>query len=99
MRLDENGKCCGRKPRVYKRKHKLFCMDCCRDYDLTTGEQIPSALWQRCGSCGAWVDLVTLHCINEWRSGERKLCYKCAPSQFALDEAAAPSTSTTEPRT
>lgn len=30
--LDENGRCCGRKPLVYKRPHRLFCCRCNRQF-------------------------------------------------------------------
>ncbi len=46
-RLDEKGRCCGRKPMVYKHggltpmgsPHK-FCPRCGNDYDIDTGERI-----------------------------------------------------------
>lgn len=47
-RLDEHGRCCGRKPLVYKRDHGLnypaghFCVRCDRAYDAATGVQIPN---------------------------------------------------------
>ena len=38
--LDELGRCCGRKPLVYKRpSHSFFCHRCNRSYDAT-GRQI-----------------------------------------------------------
>ena len=47
MRLDENGRCCGRKPILYKggswRSPELrqkFCDRCDRAYSIETGEQI-----------------------------------------------------------
>lgn len=40
-RLDNKGRCCGRKPMVYKRPHpSLFCDRCHAAYDPATGEQI-----------------------------------------------------------
>lgn len=37
-----DGRCCGRKPLVYKRpKHRLFCLKCCREYS-PDGEQNPN---------------------------------------------------------
>lgn len=39
--LDDNGRCCGRKPIEYKRpKHKLFCVRCDASYDPQTGRQV-----------------------------------------------------------
>lgn len=40
VKLDERGRCCGRKPLVYKRDAKLFCPRCDRAFDLSTGEQV-----------------------------------------------------------
>ena len=39
-RLDPKGRCCGKKPIVYKREPHLFCDRCARAYDPNTGEQI-----------------------------------------------------------
>ena len=39
MKLDEKGRCCGRKPIVYKRKSVLFCPRCDRVYSIFTKEQ------------------------------------------------------------
>ena len=46
MKLDEKGRCCGRKPIPYKRpwKHK-FCDRCDRSYDTETGYQIENWAW------------------------------------------------------
>ena len=46
-KLDDKGRCCGRKPLVYKRfpAHK-FCSRCDRAYDLNTGEQISNWAWK-----------------------------------------------------
>lgn len=41
-RLDEQGRCCGRKPIVYKREPHLFCHRCCASFNPDTGEQIPN---------------------------------------------------------
>lgn len=38
--LDENGRCCGRKPITYKRDAKKFCPRCDREFDPYTGEQV-----------------------------------------------------------
>lgn len=42
MELDKKGRCCGRKPIVYKRKGEYFCPRCDRAYDLITKRQIPN---------------------------------------------------------
>jgi len=39
-KLDEHGRCCGKKPIIYKRDPHYFCPRCDRSFDLTTGEQI-----------------------------------------------------------
>ena len=38
--LDENGRCCGRKPLVYKRPPHLFCCRCNAAFHSKTGKQI-----------------------------------------------------------
>lgn len=45
MKLDEKGRCCGRKPIVYKRDPHLFCPRCDRAFDPITGEQIENWAW------------------------------------------------------
>lgn len=55
MRLDEKGRCCGRKPIVYKtergprypRGH--FCYRCGRSFNLETREQQENWAWKRDG--------------------------------------------------
>lgn len=37
--LDANGRCCGRKPIVYKRPSRFFCDRCGREY-ATDGKQV-----------------------------------------------------------
>lgn len=37
--LDDAGRCCGRKPMVYKRPHRLFCPRCDAEYNPSTGRQ------------------------------------------------------------
>lgn len=44
-KLDDKGRCCGRKPLVYKRERKRFCPHCNRAYGLETGDQIPNWAW------------------------------------------------------
>lgn len=53
MRLDDKGRCCGRKPMEYRSRwstdtgpHK-YCPRCDRAYDLDTGEQIPNWAYRR----------------------------------------------------
>ena len=63
MKLDENGRCCGRKPRYYKGKYplashtypELLCIRCGRAYDPETGEQKASFEWP-IQVDGEWVD-------------------------------------------
>jgi hypothetical protein len=40
--LDEKGRCCGRKPIVYKRPPRLFCCRCDAAFDTVSGKQIPN---------------------------------------------------------
>jgi hypothetical protein len=46
VKLDNKGRCCGRKPIVYKRNPHLFCCRCDRAFDLD-GNQIENWAWQR----------------------------------------------------
>jgi len=43
--LDEHGRCCGRKPRVYKRARRTWCPRCHASHDIETGEQIACEFW------------------------------------------------------
>lgn len=43
-KLDEHGRCCGRKPLVYSRPTHLFCARCDRAFDLR-GNQITNWAW------------------------------------------------------
>ena len=51
--LDEKGRCCGRKPFVYKSRWSTaegpcrFCGRCCRSYDINTGQQIQNWAWRQ----------------------------------------------------
>lgn len=50
MVLDEKGRCCGRKPVVYKSTRTCsephrFCTRCCRAYYLTVDEQKENWAW------------------------------------------------------
>lgn len=47
--LDDKGRCCGKKPRVYKRwPYKgRFCFRCCRSYDLEGNDQIENWAWHK----------------------------------------------------
>lgn len=53
MKLDEKGRCCGRKPMVYKtrtytgRETHRYCPRCDRAYDLEENEQIENWAWKR----------------------------------------------------
>lgn len=40
--IDEKGRCCGRKPIVYRRPPHLFCCRCDASFDPETGKQIPN---------------------------------------------------------
>ena len=46
-KLDDKGRCCGRKPIRYKRSGRLFCSRCDREYLIETGEQVESFAWKR----------------------------------------------------
>lgn len=50
--LDAKGRCCGRKPLVYKRDATLFCHRCSRAYTLD-GEQKPSYCFVP--TVGGWI--------------------------------------------
>ncbi len=51
--LDDKGRCCGRKPLVYKSAHSTstgphrYCCRCDRAYDLEENEQIENWAWKR----------------------------------------------------
>jgi hypothetical protein len=45
--LDVKGRCCGRKPLVYKKKKKLFCPRCDKEFSIETKKQIPSYFWMK----------------------------------------------------
>lgn len=54
MKLDENGRCCGRKPHHYKGgawnsppKPVKCCFRCNRDYDPDSGEQVENCMWEK----------------------------------------------------
>lgn len=45
--LDDKGRCCGRKPLVYKRpNHHFYCTRCCASLDPNTGEQQENWAWR-----------------------------------------------------
>jgi hypothetical protein len=61
MKLDDKGRCCGRKPIDYKggawnspMQPQKFCTRCDRSFDRVSGEQIANWAWQQDGS-GEWV--------------------------------------------
>ena len=39
-KLDKKGRCCGKKPLIYKRNRILFCDRCDRSYGIETKEQV-----------------------------------------------------------
>ena len=43
--LDEKGRCCGRKPLIYKREGEYFCPRCDRSFDIVTRKQKPNFAW------------------------------------------------------
>lgn len=45
--LDDKGRCCGRKPIVYKRPPQLFCCRCDASFSTITGKQIPNWAYYR----------------------------------------------------
>ncbi len=49
MMLDSSGRCCGRKPIVYKRPPHRFCPKCDRSYHLDRNEQISNWAYQPLG--------------------------------------------------
>jgi len=53
MSLDDKGRCCGRKPLVYKRDGHLFCTRCDRSYSISTKEQIANWAWMLVD--GKWI--------------------------------------------
>lgn len=46
MRLDDLGRCCGRKPIIYKRDKYRFCDRCSRAFRLDRPEQIANWAWR-----------------------------------------------------
>lgn len=49
-KLDDKGRCCGRKPTPYKGRYAMggphrVCLRCSRAYHLTENEQIPNWAW------------------------------------------------------
>jgi hypothetical protein len=40
VKLDDEGRCCGRKPLVYKRPKQRYCRQCNRAYDFEENRQI-----------------------------------------------------------
>lgn len=47
--LDEAGRCCGRKPLVYKRARQLFCARCNASFNIETRRQQPNWAWRAAG--------------------------------------------------
>lgn len=58
--LDANGRCCGRKPMVYKSKTSTstgphrFCPKCDRAFNLESGHQIDNWAWKH-NAQGQWI--------------------------------------------
>lgn len=52
-KLDEKGRCCGRKPIEYKRDRRKFCFRCDRSFDIETGEQMENWAWRQ-NEKGEW---------------------------------------------
>lgn len=61
-RLDEAGRCCGRKPLVYRRDRHLFCDRCCRAFDYD-GFQISNWAWKRVEGSGELMNV--RHVVGE----------------------------------
>lgn len=73
MKLDDKGRCCGRKPIDYKggawnspKQPEKFCPRCNRAFDRVSGEQIENWAFSKCKGCGTWI------------KGGQKLCGECA---------------------
>jgi uncharacterized Zn finger protein (UPF0148 family) len=49
VNLDDKGRCCGRKPLLYKRNGQLFCPRCDRAFALDDGTQIENWAWRKNG--------------------------------------------------
>ena len=51
--IDDKGRCCGRKPMVYKSRYSTstgphrYCPRCDRAYDLDTNDQISNWAWKQ----------------------------------------------------
>lgn len=63
QQLDEKGRCCGRKPMVYRGRQSTaegpqrYCPRCDRSYDLAHNHQIPNWAW-KLGPDGEFVRIV-----------------------------------------
>lgn len=55
MTLDDKGRCCGRKPLVYRRPPHLFCDRCCRAFNAH-GRQIENWAWTAAPDAEAQAD-------------------------------------------
>lgn len=71
MKLDEKGRCCGRKPVDYKGgawnsplHPEKFCTRCNRAYDRVTGEQIDNWAHWKCPACGGWISITDSVCLG-----------------------------------
>lgn len=54
MNLGNKGRCCGKKPILYKGRYtafpQKFCPGCDRAYNPETGEQIDNWAWKKIGN-------------------------------------------------
>ena len=70
-KLDEKGRCCGRKPIVSKREPYLFCPRCDAQYPRDTQHQMENFKYKFCDNCGEITE-------NSGRSvGNERDCLKC----------------------
>jgi hypothetical protein len=75
MKLDEKGRCCGRKPLTYKRYRGTdypagyFCSRCSRCYDLVTKEQINSWAWKLIDGVWHSAELAPVTLEKRWVKG------------------------------
>ena len=84
--MDSKGRCCGRKPLVYKRDGYLFCFRCDKAYDINTKQQIENWAWMRaadgfvlrCTSVVHPIDQNRQAKIREWNGRPvGQLCDEC----------------------
>jgi hypothetical protein len=49
VNLDDKGRCCGKKPLVYKSRGFLYCSRCGRAFAMDDGTQIENWEWRKNG--------------------------------------------------